>query len=257
MNFPLYRPSPLTIPRRGPLPVGTVLLALALLFAEVWGAPRTLSDGLMALTGLPVAGVAVLAVVALALIGAAERAGLKGLRATRAAHAHRRATDEFEADVEAALETERRELVRQAGRRPGIILGLGTVDSAVRIASESTRLVQSDLPLVLRPPGELRVLGPPDLADVALDAFVAQVLSRSGAVSLGVDDRRIAGGRRITIGGAPGDGAAGSWVLTSGVVWARPPGRLTELWLGPDGSACVRSDGQAEGRWVRVEPRFE
>lgn len=165
-----------------------------------------------------------------------------------------RATAEFEADLVAALEAERRALVREASRLEGlggVAIARGALDSGVRIAGERAVLRQENMPLVVLPPGTIRVLGPRALSDVVLDGLVRRALRGLPPDGRAVDERRIDSGRVLTVRSR----SDGLWLLASCRADAQPVlGALTELWFAPDGSARLRSASRTQNKWIVVEP---
>lgn len=131
-----------------------------------------------------------------------------------------------------------------------MILGHGPVNARVRVVGEPDTIVHENLPLVVHPPGQIRVHAPPAHADVVIDSLLARARDGRTGGTLEIDDVVTREGRRATITSR----SKILWVFQRGS-WA-PPARhdATDLWFAPDGSACVRSPGQAGGSWVPIEP---
>ncbi|GAA4265040.1 hypothetical protein [Frondihabitans peucedani] len=168
-----------------------------------------------------------------------------------------RDTAEFEADLRAALESERRELQREVDRLlsdGALVVARGAVDSGVRVAGERDIRRHERLPLVVRPPATIRVLGPRALTDVVLDGLLRRAMRRLPPDRLAVDERRIDSGRLVTVRSR----SRALWLLASCRAEGAPVvGALTELWFAPDGSAQLRSASHTGDRWIPVEPALD
>lgn len=264
MDLPLYRPvSPTPSDRIAFVPV-TLVVALVLVVGVARGGASEIVDSAAARVGLdPMVVACVFGLLALGLVvllGAGEQSLVSRLRRLRARRRYDRDAEGFENDLRDALERERRDLLRRADRRasvagmPAVVVGRGDVESRVRVVGEPRRFVQHDLPLVVRPPGEIRVLGPPALASTVIDALVRQLRESAGPDVVTVEEGRIMPGRhvRVSVGG---DGPRhDAWLIATATRAAPLTPGLTQLWFGPDGSALVRSWGRAGGEWVPVAP---
>ncbi|BDZ51017.1 hypothetical protein GCM10025867_32580 [Frondihabitans sucicola] len=252
MNFPLYRPPHPSLSRRRPFPFVTVTAASVSAVLGVGAVAEDLARTVDGLGPVTACALAIALVAALLVLAWCESGLLETGRRLRATRRHRRDTMVFESDLRAALEGERREIVHAARQAEGVIVGHGTVDSEIRVSGDPTRFVHERVPLVVRPPGVIRVLGPPGLSDAVLDALVVQLRTRhrtAGVLEIG--ERSLAGGRRIT---AQHRSGAVHWIFTTDSVPVQPSALLTEVWLGPDGTACVRTPSRTGNAWVPLEP---
>jgi len=227
MDLPLYRPSPPPTRSRRGLPVVTLTVASVIAILCVIDGAGSRPGHLRGASPLPEPLTGTLAVLGLVAAGWIECSLRAALRRRIASRRFRRDCDEFDGDLRDALERERRELLDRTRAAPGVTIGRGTVLSGVRVHGEPTTSIHRDMPLVVRSPGRIRVVGPSGAASVVADALLDR--TRSGG-----------GGIEVEVGGAsPRQNLATD---------------TTEIWLGPDGMAFARSTRQAGGAWVEVEP---